>query len=267
MAMAIMQGDLSEYALPDLLMFMQGMRKHGQLIVEDAASRLSAGVFFDRGEVVHAYCPPREGVPAIHQLLRWQEGRFAFLKGATHRVRTIEADLHNLLLDGLRQLDEHRVIEKHLPPDDTVLHVQRDANAVEDVQMTQAEWRLLSLINGRRTMRQIVELSGREDLDAQRQIYGLITSGLVLTNHDDSYLAAIIPERVPSGSAACNRSAPPTLLANLLLKHLDGVSDLRTIRQRLACSEAELVEEFNLLKRTGWVRLRSGTDAFERFFR
>lgn len=264
--MAIMQGDLSEYALPDLLMFMQGMRKHGQLIVEQKTSRISAGVFFDRGEVVHAYCPPKEGISAIHQLLRWQEGSFAFLKGATHRVRTIEADLHNLLLDGLRQLDEHRVIEKQLPPDDTVLHVQRDANAAEDVRMTQAEWRLLSLINGRRTLSQVVALSGREEFDAQRQIYGLITSGLVLTNHDDSYLAAIVPERVASGTAACNRAPPPTMLANLLLKHLDGTADLRTIRQRLGCTEAELVEEFNLLKRTGWIRIRSGLDIFERFF-
>ena len=27
--------------------------------------------------------PPQEGVPAIHQLLRWREGRFAFLKNAS----------------------------------------------------------------------------------------------------------------------------------------------------------------------------------------
>lgn len=265
--MAIMQGELSEYALPDLLMFLQGMRKHGQLIVEQAASRLSAGVFFDRGEVVHAYCPPREGVPAIHQMLRWQDGRFAFLKGSTHRTRAIEIDLHNLLIDGLRQLDEHRLIEDQLPPHDTVLHVQRDADAVEDVRLTRAEWKLLSLINGRRTLREVVDLSGREDLDAQRLVYGMITAGLILTNHDDSYLARIVPEKVPAESAARTRSSPPTMLANLLLRQVDGRTDLRELRRRLGCAESELVEEFNLLKRTGWVRLGSGADAYERFFR
>ena len=265
--MAIMQGDLAEYALPDLLMFLQGMRKHGQLIIEQSKSRISAGVFFDRGEVVHAYCPPREGVPAIHQLLRWQEGRFAFLKGSTHRNRTIEVDLHNLLLDGLRQLDEHRVIEEHIPPGDTVLHVQRDSSAIADVRLTQGEWKLLSLINGRRSVREVVDLSGREDLEAQRVIYGLITSGLILTNHDDSYLAKIIPERVPAESAAKTRGAPPTMLANLLLRHIDGQLNLRDLRRRLGCGESELVEEFNLLKRTGWIRMRAGHDTYERFFR
>lgn len=265
--MSIMQGDLSEYALPDLLMFLQGMRKHGQLIVEHSVTRVSAGVFFDRGEVVHAYCPPREGVQAINQLLRWEEGRFAFLKGATHRERTIDIDLHNLLLDGLRQLDEQRLIEGRLPPNDTVLHVQRDASAVEDVRLTQVEWRLLSLINGRRTLQDVIDLSGKIELDSQRLIYGLISSGLILTNHDDSYLSKIIPERVPAAAASHTRGSPPTMMANLLLKRIDSLTDLRQIRGALGCSEAELVEEFNLLKRTGWVRIRSGHDVFERFFR
>ncbi len=265
--MAIMQGDLSEYALPDLLMFLQGMRKHGQLIVEHTVTRVSAGIFFDRGEVVHAYCPPREGVPAINQLLRWEEGRFAFLKGATHRERTIEVDLHNLLLDGLRQLDEQRLIEGRLPPNDTVLHVQRDATAIEDVRLTQIEWRLLSLINGRRTLQEVIALAGRIELDSQRLVYGLISSGLILTNHDDSYLSKIIPERVPASAAAHTRGSPPTMMANLLLKQIDGRADLRMIRSSLGCSEAELVEEFNLLNRTGWVRIISGHEAVERFFR
>jgi hypothetical protein len=265
--MSIMQGDLAEYALPDLLMFLQGMRKHGQLIVENSITRVSAGVFFDRGEVVHAYCPPREGVQAINHLLRWEEGRFAFLKGATHRERTIEIDLHNLLLDGLRQLDEQRLIEGRLPAANTVLYVQRDCSATEDVRLTQVEWRVLSLINGRRTLQEVIDLSGLVELDSQRLVYGLMSSGLILTNHDDSYLSQIIPERVPTADAAHTRSSPPTMLANVLVKQIDGLRDLRQIRHALGCSETELVEEFNLLKRTGWVRIRSGVEVFERFLR
>ena len=265
--MSIMQGDLAEYALPDLLMFLQGMRKHGQLIIEQAKSNVSAGVFFDRGEVVHAYCPPKEGITAIHQLLRWQEGRFAFLKGATHPARTIDVDLQNLLLEGLRQIDEHSSIESKLPPPDTVLHVQRDSSAIEDVKLNQSEWRLLSLINGRRTFRDVVALSGKEEFDAKRQVYSLITGGLILTNTDDSYLDGIIAERIPVATASHTRTAPPTMLANLMVKTLDGTLTLREVRRRLGCGEAELVEEFNLLKRIGWVRLVAGHDVYERFFR
>jgi len=44
--MAIIQGDLAEYALPDLLQFMHATRKAGQLVLEDS-SATAAGVFFD----------------------------------------------------------------------------------------------------------------------------------------------------------------------------------------------------------------------------
>jgi hypothetical protein len=57
------------------------------------------------------------------------------------------------------------------------------------------------------------------------------------------------------------------MLANVLVKQIDGLRDLRQIRHALGCSETELVEEFNLLKRTGWVRIRSGVEVFERFLR
>ena len=98
-------------------------------------------------------------------------------------------------------------------------------------------------------------------------IYGLITSGLILTNHDDSYLAKIIPERVSADGAAKTRGAPPTMMANLLLRHVDGQLNLRDLRRRLGCGESELIEEFNLLKRTGWIQLAAGHDTYERFFR
>ena len=265
--MAIMQGDLAEYALPDLLMFLQGMRKQGQLIIENAERKISAGVYFAGGEVVHAWCPPQEGVPAIHQLLRWREGRFAFLKNATVPTRTITDDLQHLLLDGLRQIDENRHIDAGLPAGGTILHVQRDMRRVEEVRLTVVEWKVLSLINGRRSLAQVVAASGRDEQDARRIIFGLITTGLILTNNDDSHLAEIVPRRVPAERAPHTRSAPPTMLANLLLREVDGRRTLKEIKAALGCGEPELVEEFCLLERTAWLELERGRDVFERYYR
>jgi hypothetical protein len=265
--MSVMQGDLSEYALPDLLQFLQGMRKQGQLLVESPQASSPAGIYFDDGEVIHAYCPPREGVTAFYQLLRWRQGHFVFLKGAKSHTRTITSDLHNLLLEGLRLLDEHRHIEDQLPPPNTVLHVQRDHSEVEDLRLTQSEWRMVGLVNGRRTMEQVIQLSQREEQEAQRIIYGLITSGLILTRNDDRYLAVMVPEKIPAGEASKTRAAPPTMLANLVLKQIDGKASIRDIKIRLNCVEAELIDEFTLLMRTGWVRLAQGQDAYERYCR
>jgi len=261
--MATMQGDLAEYALPDLLQFIHATRKEGQLLLEAAPAR-AAGVFFSRGEVVHAYCPPRVGVPAFHSLLGWEQGRFAFLKNAAPAERTIFDDLQNLLLDGLRRLDELRLVARRLPPRDAVLHLAPESEAAAEIRLKLPEWRVLSSVNGRRSLEEVLHLAGGTEDEAARLVYGLLVAGLVTTAHDDAWLEAIVAARVPAAEAPAGRAAPPTLLANLILKRLDGRATLAAVARDLACGERALAEELHLLVRTGWVRIAAGADLYRR---
>lgn len=259
-----MQGDLGEYALPDLLQFIHATRKEGQLVLEGAAAP-PAGVYFAAGEVVHAYCPPRVGVPAFYQLLAWQEGRFAFLKNAAPAQRTIFEDLQNLLLDGLRRLDEYRAVASRLPPPQTVLHLAPTEETKTEIRLTRSEWTILSQVNGRRTLEEVLQQSGGAEAGAARTIYGLLVAGLVTTAHDDSWLDAIVPIRVPVDQAPPSRGAPPTILANLVLKRVDGRHTLAAILRELSCDERALAQELHLLVRTGWIRFAAGADLYERY--
>jgi hypothetical protein len=263
--MAIIQGDLAEYAIPDLLQFLHASRKAGQLVLE-SRSAAPAGVFFAEGELVHAYCPPRKGVPALYQLLSWQEGRFAFLKNVAPAERTIFVDLQNLLLDGLRRLDEYRLIAGRLPPPGTVLHLGRtEAGARADIRLTRAEWEVLAHVNGRRTLEEVLHLAGDAEDEGARIVYGLLVAELVTTARDDSWLEAIVPERVPTAAAPPGRAAPPTILANLLVKQVDGRRSLAAILHALGCTERALADEVHLLVRTGWLRFRQGEDLYARY--
>lgn len=262
--MAIIQGDLAEYALPDLLQFMHATRKMGQLVLEGAGAS-AAGVFFAEGEVVHAYCPPRQGVPALYQLLGWEQGRFAFLKNVAPAERTIFGDLQNLLLDGLRRLDEYRLIAQRLPPREAVLHLARDEGAgARDVRLTRGEWQVLAQVNGRRTLEEVLHLAGGAEDEAARVVYGLLLAGLVTTAHDDRWLDEIVPERVPAEDAP-GRAAPPTLLANLIIHKVDGQRSLRAILAELRCTERAIAEELRLLVRTGWIRFRAGAIRYQEY--
>lgn len=263
--MAIIQGDLAEYALPDLLQFMHATRKVGQLVLESDRAT-PAGVFFAGGEVVHAYCPPRHGVPAFYQLLGWQSGRFAFLKNVAPAERTIFLDLQNLLLDGLRRLDEYRRIADRLPPRGAVLHLAREEGPTQaDVRLTRREWQVLAQVNGRRTLEEVLHaVTGAED-EAARVVYGLLVAGLVTTAHDDRWLEGIVPERVPSDQASPTRAAPPTLLANLVVNKVDGRRSLRALLGELGCTERELADELHLLVRTSWIRFRAGEALYRRY--
>jgi hypothetical protein len=261
--MATIQGDLAEYSVPDLVQFIHGSRKRGQLVLE-SPSRTPAGVWFTEGDVVHAWSPPRAGVQAFFEVLGWQEGRFAFLKNAAAPQRTIHDDVQNLLLEGLRRLDEFRRFEAHLPSPATVLHLAPERDGPEDVRLTRLEWQVLSQVNGRRTLEEVMRRSGRADHEAARVVYGLLVAGLVATAGDDAWLDEIVPERIPALEAAAQRSAPPTLAANLLLKQADGRRPLRAILGALSLPEREALEELRLLVRTGWIRFVRGRDAFER---
>jgi hypothetical protein len=262
--MAIMQGDLAEYALPDLLQFIHSTRKEGQLLLEAAPSR-AAGVYFAGGEVVHAYCPPRVGVPAFYTLLAWEAGRFAFLKNAVPYERTIFDDLQNLLLDGLRRLDELRVVQQRLPARDAVLHLAPERERQAEIRLKLPEWRVLSSVNGRRTLEEVLHLAGAAEDEAARIVYGLLVAGLVTTSRDDGWLEGIRLERVPTAEASSSRAPPPTLLANLVLMKVDGRRHLAAILAELGCPERALGEEVKLLLRTGWVRLAAGHDLYQRY--
>ncbi len=263
--MAIMQGDLAEYPVPDILQFVQVTRKPGQLILESRLVPKPAGVYFADGEVIHAYCPPKQGVHAIYQLLQWNEGRFAFLKDAQPEKRTIFDDFQNLLLEGLRRLDEFNLLRDRLPSPDAVLYLSRGIERSVEVRLTQSEWRLLTLVNGRRSCAEILALSEKPENDGARILYGLLIADLVTIQHDDSYLSAIVLARVPSAEAPPQRMAPPTMLANLLLNRIDGRRDLRQIQTGLGCIESALLEEVQLLVRTGWIRIAAGSDEYQRF--
>jgi Domain of unknown function (DUF4388) len=263
--MATIQGDLSEYPIPDLLQFMHSTRKGGQLVLEGAAA-VPAGIYFSEGQVVHAYCPPRKGVQALYQLLSWQEGRFAFLKNVAPAERTIFDDLQNLLLEGLRRLDEYRALADRLPPPGTILHLARtEDRSTDDLRLTRREWRVLAQVNGRRTLDEVLHLAGGEEGESARTVYGLLLAGLVTTARDDTWLGAIVPARVPAEEAPPTRAAPPTILANLLLKNIDGARSLRELLDVLGCGERALADELHLLVRTGWARIRAGEDLYARY--
>ena len=261
-----MQGDLGEYSLTDLVQFLHGTRKQGHLKLHSADHRHESGLFFDAGKVVHAYCPPNEGERAFYQLLRWQQGQFSFFKDRQPPFQTIESEMEGLLLEGMRRLDEYKRLCAQLPPFATILHVERDSQKADNIRINQCAWRLLALINGRRSIAEVIDQFGRDELIAVRAIGLMIEYGLVATVKEEGYLEGIVLARLSTEVAAKTRMAPQTILASVLLNQIDGRRSLLAIKRQLNCSDQDFAEEVLLLLRTGWVRVAEGLDEFHRYF-
>ncbi len=150
---------------------------------------------------------------AVYSLFSWTSGTFTFeagvrpdWEGELHRINP-----ENLLLEGARRIDEWSLIEKKIPSFDLVFALDRTALANESLNFTEAQRRILPLVDGVRDTREVFEASGLVDFDAAQALFGLITAG--------------IAQRV--GASA--KTTPARLLEAQIEEHRNlGVAFLRT---------------------------------------
>jgi hypothetical protein len=82
-------------------------------------------------------------------------------------------------LEGARRVDEWSVIEKKIPAFDLVFASDRAQEAAAELEFSEAQRRLLPLVDGSRDVRGLVDESGLTEYEACLALYGLLTAGLV----------------------------------------------------------------------------------------
>ncbi|HEX9893552.1 MAG TPA: DUF4388 domain-containing protein [Gemmatimonadales bacterium] len=123
----------------------------------------------------------RQVEEAVYTLFTWTSGSFSFEPGVepepdADRVR-IPPDA--LLLEGARRIDEWSVIEKKIPSFDLVFARDRSQDGTPELDFSDAQRRILPLIDGRRDVRGLIDESGMSEYDTCQALYGLLTAGLV----------------------------------------------------------------------------------------
>jgi pSer/pThr/pTyr-binding forkhead associated (FHA) protein len=113
-----MSGSLEEVPLPDLLQLFGTSKKNGVLVLrtDDDVGK----IFMRKGSVYFAVINDAEDVPAmksIFRMLTWEKGLFD-LEPPDEKTFPNEIDLsvQEILMEGLRQLDEFNQIREGLPP-------------------------------------------------------------------------------------------------------------------------------------------------------
>lgn len=117
----------------------------------------------------------------VYNLFSWHEGDFFFHEGQQPQNAPflIELSTMNVVMEGTRRIDEWIEIQKVLPPDDVLIKVNGNPKKRDDLTLTMEEFRLLALINGERTLPELIDLSPMGEFVTCRGIYGLISQGLV----------------------------------------------------------------------------------------
>ena len=140
---------------------------------------INAG-YLNQQEILN--CIRQHILDIVYQLFGWTDGFFRFdaeVLPPEDRI-TVRLDLEDIIIQGSRLLKESEQLQEELPNLDMALNfVERPGANIRDVNLSAEEWRVVSFINPKNTIRQIARANKMSDLDIRRIVFGLLQAGLV----------------------------------------------------------------------------------------
>jgi Domain of unknown function (DUF4388) len=151
-----MQGKLSQISLTDILQLCILTKKSGLLKL--SRGKETVEIYFIAGELAHAVSPLGDGEKAFFHSLTWSEGDFNFNKDATAPEKSITRPTRDLLTEWLGISRELEQIQETIPSENAVFRIaEADLGLSGSMTLTAEQWKILSRMNGTRTVRTIAD--------------------------------------------------------------------------------------------------------------
>jgi hypothetical protein len=138
-------------------------------------------------------------------------------------VIAVPVDLENIILEGSRRLKESERLQDELPNLDMALKfADRPQAQLRNINLTVDEWRAISYINPRNSIKQIAQRIGMDDFQIRKIIYGLLQAGLV----------EMVPAEVPAPKSPAwtgmetVAARPPAVKRSVIHKLIDRIKRL-----------------------------------------
>lgn len=173
-----MQGNLSQISFSDLLLLATSGKKSGALNL--TRGKETVEIFLTDGNIIHATCPIGEGEKALLYPVTWGEGGFNLSPDGAASKTTIGKTAAEILEEVKNMTHEWEVILQVIPTGKTVFRIadlrQDDTGPVT---VPNVGWRVLTKLDGVRSVQEIAESLRIPFAYAAKVIYSLHKSGLV----------------------------------------------------------------------------------------
>lgn len=116
----------------------------------------------------------------VYDLFTWGEGEFFFEQDVltpNDRI-TVPLNLDNVILEGSRRIQEFDRLQDELP-DLGKIALKITDKPLRDVKLTQDDWRVISHIHPRNTVKQIAQNNNMDEFQIRKIVYGMLQAGLV----------------------------------------------------------------------------------------
>lgn len=148
----------------------------------------------------------------VYNLLTWIEGPFRFednLLPSGDRI-LVPIDLENVIIEGARRIREIEQLTAHLPNLDMALKFpENPREKFKGIHLSVEEWRVVSFVNPRNTIRQIAKANNMSEIEIRRIVFGLEQAGLVEIVPPPGVIAS--PRTAPGGAASPQQVRAPNV--------------------------------------------------------
>jgi len=145
------------------------------------AMRLIGANYVTQNDIVNSI--QQYTLDVVYNVMAWSKEPFRFDDKelpSSNRI-LVPIDLENIIIEGARRIRESEELEKHLPNLDMALKFpENPKEKFKGIHLGVEEWRVVSFVNPKNTIRQIAKANNMSDLEIRRVVYGLEQAGLVV---------------------------------------------------------------------------------------
>ena len=229
-----LEGRLSQIALVDILQMLFMNKKEGELRIISGEQK--GTVYLRDGQIYNAVIDGIEKEKALFRLLSWKDGRFEFLSRPIDIPQQIYPSTGNLLMEGMRQIDEFEKAKDTFPDSNAILKLMVDRSKLPKG-LQPIIYEVVNLVEHSPRVGDLVDHASFPDYEVYRTIASLIKKGIL------KVLEAGTVRRIVSTRDFLNPQQVTDLRENLLSRFSD-MADASFGKVFLVATSGGLVQEF-----------------------
>lgn len=115
----------------------------------------------------------------------WIDGQYEFIEGepilrSCEELITLHMGMANLILEGIKKINDWIRLRNELPPIDTVIQITKNPlNLFQGIDLEDREREIITQIDGKRSIRDIFRVSRLSAFETLKMVYFLIRLGIV----------------------------------------------------------------------------------------
>ena len=118
----------------------------------------------------------------IYSIFQLENAGYDFIEGEfpEHEVITLKMSMGNLIYEGVKRIDNWTRIRKEMPGTETVLKLSCDPLSIfQDVELSEQDRKILSLVDGAKTIKEIIDSAWIGSFEAMKTLYVLWSIGVL----------------------------------------------------------------------------------------